>query len=71
MLEVELGRITRGLFAGGSTIVGSVVVDALGFWLSLISETLDAFEIESRILWNFRLVVVSAAGILKNKGKQG
>ena len=62
----------RGFFAGGSIAAGRVVVVALLLYLSwlnfVFSEVLDALEMESRILWNLRLVVLIAVpvGILGN-----
>lgn len=41
-----------------------MVVEAFFVSLGGTSEVLDALEIESRILWNFRLVVLSATVIL-------
>lgn len=60
---VEAGRRTRVFFAGGSIVAGMVVV--VGAWyLSgfdfVFSEVLDALEMESRILWNLRFVVLIA-----------
>lgn len=45
---------------------GRVIVEALYLSLFATSDVLDAFEMESRILWNFRFVVLKAAvGISK------
>ena len=62
----EAGRATRGFLAGGSLYAGSVMVEAWCFSLPPVNETLDAFEIESKILWNFRLEVLRATGILES-----
>ena len=64
----EAGRWVRGLFAGGSIAAGRVVVEALLLlylsWLDFaFSEVLDALEMESRILWNLRLVVLIAVPV--------
>jgi len=49
-------------------LVGSVVVEALCLSLFAASDVLDAFEMESRILWNFRFVVLRAGvGIFESK----
>ena len=48
--EAETGRVIRAFLAGGSTPVVRVTVDAFFLSLLLASETLDAFEIESKIL---------------------
>ena len=57
-------------FAGGSSVAGSVVVEEL-FLYAKANDVLDAFEIESRIRWNFRFVVLSAGAILgSNQAKQ-
>lgn len=52
-------------------MAGRVVVDALYvLWFDFeASEVLDALEMESRILWNFRFVVLNAVpvGILGSK----
>ena len=66
----EAGRSMRGFFAGGSIAAGRVVVEALLYlsWVDFaFSEVLDALEMESRILWNLRLVVLIAVpvGILR------
>lgn len=62
---VELGRRTRVFFAGGSIVAGRVVLVVEEAWyLSgfdfVFSEVLDALEMESRILWNLRFVVLIA-----------
>lgn len=49
-------------------MVGSVVVDPLYISVCVERDVLDAFEMESRILWNFRFVVLSAVGISKSNG---
>jgi len=68
-IYAETGRSIRGFLAGESVIVGSVVVEALYFSLPLARERLDAFEIESKILCNFRLVVLRATGIFGRERK--
>lgn len=61
----EAGRMIRGFFAGGSIVAGRVVVEA--WYLSgfdfVFSEVLDALEMESRILWNLRFVVLIAVPV--------
>lgn len=70
---VEAGRRTRVFFAGGSIAAGRVVVVEEAWYLSgfdfVFSEVLDALEMESRILWNLRFVVLIAvpADILGNQ----
>ena len=63
----EAGRSVRSFFAGGSSAAGRVVVEALLLYLSwfdfVFSEVLDALEMESRILWNLRLVVLIAVPV--------
>ena len=66
----DVGRAIRGFFAGGSILAGSVVVEALCLLWLVASDVLDAFEIESRILWNFLFVVLKAVGILDSKKQQ-
>ena len=61
----EVGRSIRGFLAGGSAVhAGRVVVEEDALYLSWVgfvaSEVLDALEMESRILWNFRFVVLRA-----------
>lgn len=67
----EAGRRTRGFFAGGSIVAGRVVVEAwyLSGFHFVFSEVLDALEMESRILWNLRFVVLIAVpvGILRSQ----
>lgn len=48
-------------------LAGSVVAEALNLSWCVASEVLDALEIESRILWNFRFVVIRALGIGRKK----
>ena len=56
----------RGFFTGLSTLTPRLVVEAL--WVLSSSwdarVVLEALEIESRILWNFRLVVLKATVIV-------
>ena len=63
----EGGRSMRDFFAGGSIAAARVVVEALLLYLSwlnfVFSEVLDALEMESRILWNLRLVVLIAVPV--------
>jgi len=46
-------------------VVGSVAVETLYLSLRVARDVLDVFEMESRILWNFRLVVLRAVGIVR------
>lgn len=64
--KAETGRAVLALLAGDSRVAGKVVVEALLMSVSLCgtSEVLDALEMESRILWNLRLVVLSATVML-------
>ena len=62
--KADTGRVVRAFLAGDSNVEGRVVVEAFFVSLGGTSEVLDALEIESRILWNFRLVVLSATAIL-------
>lgn len=62
--KAEVGLVTRAFFAGDSKFDGRVVVEALDFSCE-DKAVLDALEMESRILWNFRFVVLSAVGIAK------
>ncbi len=49
-------------------LVGSVMVEALCLSIFATSDVLDTFEMESRILWNLRFVVLRAvAGIPRSK----
>ena len=58
----------RNFLAGDSKVSERFVVDSLARSCLGGREVLEALEMESRILWNFRLVVVSAAGILSGLG---
>lgn len=62
--KADTGRLVRAFLAGDSNVEGRVVVEAFFVSTCGTSEVLDALEIESRILWNFRLVVLSATVIL-------
>lgn len=56
----DVGRVSRGFLAGDSRFGGRVAVEALVRSSFVARLVLDALEIESSILWNFRLVVLSA-----------
>lgn len=59
----------RGFLTGLSTFKARLVVEALVLSSSLDARVvLEAFDIESKILWNFRLDVLKAMGILILKG---
>ena len=63
--KADTGRTVLALLAGDSRVAGNVVVEALSSMpLCGTSEVLDALEMESRILWNLRLVVLSATVML-------
>ena len=58
--RADTGRLSRGFLAGVSRLEGRVVVEVLFPSFFNASEVLEALEMESRIWWNFRLVVLSA-----------
>ena len=63
--KADTRRAVLALLAGDSKVAGNVVVEALlSMSLCGTSEVLDALEMESRILWNLRLVVLSATVML-------
>lgn len=63
----------RGFLTGLSTFTVRLVVEALlvlsSSWDARL--VLEAFEIESRILWNFRLVVLKATDIVNLRQDDG
>ena len=63
--KADTGRAVRALLAGDSRVADNVVVEALSsISLGGTREVLEALEMESRILWNLRLVVLSATVML-------
>lgn len=65
----ELGLAVRGLLAGDSRVAGSVVVEAFFCCVVKGRDGLEVLVIESRILWNFRLVVLRATGMMFGRNK--
>lgn len=59
-LGVEVGLANLNLFGAGSCTTGSDVVEALLCSLFTLSEVLEGFEMDSKIAWNFRFVVLRA-----------
>ena len=53
--------------AGDSRVAGRVVVEAFFPWGVKGRDGLEVLVMESRILWNFRFVVLSATGILSGR----
>ena len=62
--KADTGRAVLALLAGDSRVAGNVVVEAFCVSVCGTSEVLDALEMESRILWNLRFVVLSATVML-------
>lgn len=62
----ETGRADFSLLAGDSVLVGNVGVEAFFVSCSGARDVLEAFEMESRSLWNLRFVVLRAVGIFTN-----
>ena len=60
----EAGLAILSLLAGDSVLVGNVGVETLFVSGSGARDVLEAFEIESSSLWNLRLVVLNAVGIV-------
>lgn len=58
--RADTGRTSRGFLAGVSRLVGRVNVEPLCRSSFKASEVLEELEMESRIWWNFRFVVLSA-----------
>lgn len=63
----EVGLPVRGFLAGDSRVVGRVVVEAFFCCVTTGRDGLEVLAMESRILWNFRFVVLSATGIVSGR----
>ena len=62
----DLSLAMRGFLAGDSRDVGRVVVEAFFCRGVKGRDGSEVLVIESRILWNFRFVVLSATGIVSS-----
>ena len=66
-MNAETGRVDFNRLVGDSIVAGSEDVEAFFASSCRGSDVLDALEMESRSLWNFRLVVLRAVGILEKE----
>lgn len=71
LIGTEVGLADLSLFVAGSCTVRSVEVETLCWSLFALSEVLEGFEMESKIAWNLRFVVLIAGILLAGRPKIG